>query len=248
MTCSDRLSPPAHRGSRRAAIVRSDYRRAVALPGPLCLPSAFPFVGRVHELDALRALLPSGADDGRRVVLIGGEAGSGKSRLVREFATEADLQRRAGALRRLRRGRARALRRVRGGARPARPRRRARRRSAPRSGRPAASSRACSRTSRCGRANRPTPTRTRSATACTPRSPTCSPASATSGRSCSCSRTPTGPTGRRSACCATWPAAAPARACCCWRPSATPTCPTRWARRWPTCAAPRTSCGSSWPG
>ncbi len=59
------------------------------LPGSLRLTSAFPFVGRAAELDALRALLPLARDDGRRVALVGGEAGSGKSRLVREFAAEA---------------------------------------------------------------------------------------------------------------------------------------------------------------
>ncbi|MDA0165996.1 AAA family ATPase [Solirubrobacter ginsenosidimutans] len=58
------------------------------LPGPLCLPSAFPFVGRESELAALRELLPT-ADDARRVAVLGGEAGSGKSRLVRELAAEA---------------------------------------------------------------------------------------------------------------------------------------------------------------
>jgi DNA-binding CsgD family transcriptional regulator/tetratricopeptide (TPR) repeat protein len=58
------------------------------LPGPLCLPSAFPFVGRVSELETLRALMPWDAGQSRRVVLVGGEAGSGKSRLVREFAAE----------------------------------------------------------------------------------------------------------------------------------------------------------------
>src|ERR1700752_620767 len=57
-------------------------------PGPLCLSSAFPFVGRASELMVLRSLVPWADGEGRRVVLVGGEAGSGKSRLVREFATE----------------------------------------------------------------------------------------------------------------------------------------------------------------
>ena len=61
------------------------------LPGALRLPSTFPFVGRSAELEALRALSPEAEGDGRRVVLVGGEAGSGKSRLVREFAAEAAL-------------------------------------------------------------------------------------------------------------------------------------------------------------
>jgi predicted ATPase len=75
-------------------MIRSDHRLDVSsamhdLPGSLRLTSAFPFVGRAAELDALRALLPLARDDGRRVALVGGEAGSGKSRLVREYAAEA---------------------------------------------------------------------------------------------------------------------------------------------------------------
>src|SRR5215208_918419 len=74
-------------------MISSDYRRVVSglrdLPGPLCLPSAFPFVGRESELSMLHAQMPWGEEDGRRVVLVGGEAGSGKSRVVREFGTAA---------------------------------------------------------------------------------------------------------------------------------------------------------------
>src|SRR5918996_1572705 len=59
------------------------------LPAPLRIRSAFPFVGRERELTTLRSLMPWAEGEGRRVVLVGGEAGSGKSRLVREFAAEA---------------------------------------------------------------------------------------------------------------------------------------------------------------
>lgn len=65
------------------------------LPGSLRLTSTFPFVGRGAELNMLRTLMPRAEGEGRRVVLLGGEPGSGKSRLVREFAAEAA---RAGAL------------------------------------------------------------------------------------------------------------------------------------------------------
>src|SRR5918911_2404107 len=58
------------------------------LPGSLRLPSTFPFVGRSAELALLRTLLPRAEGEGRRVVLLGGEPGSGKSRLVRELAGE----------------------------------------------------------------------------------------------------------------------------------------------------------------
>ena len=60
----------------------------VELPAPLALTSRLPFAGRAGELATLRAQLPWDEGAGRRAVLIGGEAGSGKSRLVREFAAE----------------------------------------------------------------------------------------------------------------------------------------------------------------
>jgi DNA-binding CsgD family transcriptional regulator/tetratricopeptide (TPR) repeat protein len=76
-----------------ALMVRSDYGPGEVaqqhLPGSLSLESAFPFVGRSAELETLRALMPMAEAEGRRVVLIGGAPGSGKSRLVREFAREA---------------------------------------------------------------------------------------------------------------------------------------------------------------
>jgi DNA-binding CsgD family transcriptional regulator/tetratricopeptide (TPR) repeat protein len=65
------------------------------LPGPLRLRPSFPFAGRSRELATLGELIPMGDGDGLRFALIGGEAGSGKSRLVREFAHEAAA---AGAL------------------------------------------------------------------------------------------------------------------------------------------------------
>ena len=59
------------------------------LPGSLGLSPTLPFVGRAAELQTLRALVGGAADAGRRTVLVGGEPGSGKSRLVREIASEA---------------------------------------------------------------------------------------------------------------------------------------------------------------
>jgi DNA-binding CsgD family transcriptional regulator len=59
------------------------------LPAPLRLTPSFPFAGRERELRTLRPLIPRAGGDGLRFALIGGEAGSGKSRLVREFAQEA---------------------------------------------------------------------------------------------------------------------------------------------------------------
>jgi len=60
----------------------------VPLPGPLRLPPAHAFAGRVRELATLRALVPRAPGEGRRAALVAGEPGSGKSRLVRELAHE----------------------------------------------------------------------------------------------------------------------------------------------------------------
>jgi predicted ATPase/DNA-binding CsgD family transcriptional regulator len=59
------------------------------LPGPLRLTPSFPFAGRSRELALLRTLVPRRESEGLRFALVGGEAGSGKSRLVREFAHDA---------------------------------------------------------------------------------------------------------------------------------------------------------------
>jgi DNA-binding CsgD family transcriptional regulator len=56
------------------------------LPGPLRLTPAFPFAGRARELEVLSSLVPREQDEGLRLALVGGETGSGKSRLVRELA------------------------------------------------------------------------------------------------------------------------------------------------------------------
>lgn len=58
------------------------------LPDSLRPASTFPFVGRSAELELLHTLMPSAAGEQRRVVLLSGEPGSGKSRLVRELAGE----------------------------------------------------------------------------------------------------------------------------------------------------------------
>jgi predicted ATPase/DNA-binding CsgD family transcriptional regulator len=65
-------------------MVRSDYGVCVD-----AVNSAFPFVGREEELEKLRTLMPRAEGEGRRVALLSGEPGAGKSRLAREFAAEA---------------------------------------------------------------------------------------------------------------------------------------------------------------
>lgn len=74
-----------------ARIVSSDYRVApppIELPAAVRLTPSFPFVGRALERATLRTLLPRAIGEARRVALVTGGAGSGKSRLVRELANE----------------------------------------------------------------------------------------------------------------------------------------------------------------
>ena len=75
-------------------MVKTDYRFSMdadiaELPGSLRPTSTSPFVGRAGELEALRTLMPRAEGEGRRVALLAGEAGAGKSRLAREFAGQA---------------------------------------------------------------------------------------------------------------------------------------------------------------
>jgi predicted ATPase/DNA-binding CsgD family transcriptional regulator len=72
-------------------MVRTDYRlfmdpEILELPGSLRPISTSPFVGRAGELEKLKTLMPRAAGERRRVVLLAGEPGAGKSRLAREFA------------------------------------------------------------------------------------------------------------------------------------------------------------------
>ena len=75
-------------------MVKTDYlfpmdAETPDLPGSLRPTSTSPFVGRAAELEKLRTLMPRAAGEGRRVALLAGEPGAGKSRLAREFAGEA---------------------------------------------------------------------------------------------------------------------------------------------------------------
>ena len=60
--------------------------RSRACRAPSVRSRAFPFVGRKAELGKLGTLLPRAEGEGRPLVLLAGEPGAGKSRLVREFA------------------------------------------------------------------------------------------------------------------------------------------------------------------
>ncbi|HEV3495427.1 MAG TPA: ATP-binding protein, partial [Actinomycetes bacterium] len=56
------------------------------LPPVLGIEAEFPFVGRSEAWAALVQAWTMASDGGRRAVLVGGEAGSGKTRLVTELA------------------------------------------------------------------------------------------------------------------------------------------------------------------
>jgi DNA-binding SARP family transcriptional activator len=60
-----------------------------ALPAQLRPRPAMPFVGRSAELSRLAALADRARADGRQIALVGGEPGSGKTRLARELAEQA---------------------------------------------------------------------------------------------------------------------------------------------------------------
>ena len=57
-----------------------------SLPAQLRPRPLMPFVGRDAEMDQLAALLDRTRTDGRQIALVGGEPGSGKTRLARELA------------------------------------------------------------------------------------------------------------------------------------------------------------------
>ncbi|HEY6693978.1 MAG TPA: AAA family ATPase [Solirubrobacteraceae bacterium] len=71
-------SSPATRGERR-----------VSLPAPLSPRERSEFVGRDRELDVLREAWRQACNGERRLVLVAGEPGIGKTRLTRQFALEA---------------------------------------------------------------------------------------------------------------------------------------------------------------
>ena len=58
----------------------------VTLPAALTVAAGVGFVGRTDEWRVLEASWSEVASGGRRVVLVGGEAGAGKTRLASEFA------------------------------------------------------------------------------------------------------------------------------------------------------------------
>ena len=78
-------------------MVKTDYRlfmeaEILDLPEPLRPTSMSPFVGRAAELEKLRTLMPRAEGERRRVALLAGEPGAGKSRLAREFAAEVAME------------------------------------------------------------------------------------------------------------------------------------------------------------
>jgi hypothetical protein len=98
LECRDDLDAPGlDRGelrwewSRLTIVLRMDAELP-ELPAALRSTSTSPFVGRAAELEKLRTLMPRVEGEGRRVALLAGEAGAGKSRLVSEFAGRAAIE------------------------------------------------------------------------------------------------------------------------------------------------------------
>jgi DNA-binding CsgD family transcriptional regulator/tetratricopeptide (TPR) repeat protein len=78
-------------------MVKTDYRpfmeaEILGVPEPLRPSSMSPFVGRAAELEKLRMLMPRAEGERRRVALLAGEPGAGKSRLAREFAAQVAME------------------------------------------------------------------------------------------------------------------------------------------------------------
>jgi DNA-binding CsgD family transcriptional regulator/tetratricopeptide (TPR) repeat protein len=78
-------------------MIKTDYRlfmdpEILELPGSLRPISTSPFVGRAGELEKLRTLMPRAEGERRRVALLAGEPGAGKSRLAREFAGQVAME------------------------------------------------------------------------------------------------------------------------------------------------------------
>src|ERR1700689_3512456 len=74
-------------------MIKTDYRlfmeaEILDVPEPLRPIWMSPFVGRAAELEKLRTLMPRAAGERRRVALLAGEPGAGKSRLAREVAAQ----------------------------------------------------------------------------------------------------------------------------------------------------------------
>jgi DNA-binding CsgD family transcriptional regulator len=78
-------------------MIKTDYRLCMEaeildLPDPLRPTSMSPFVGRAGELEKLRTLMPRAEGERRRVALLAGAPGAGKSRLAREFAAQVAME------------------------------------------------------------------------------------------------------------------------------------------------------------
>ena len=213
---------PAGGGAGHAS--RSRPRRCPRRSPPR--PRRAPFVGRADDLAALQEAWDAALGDDRRLVLLAGEPGIGKSRLAAEFTRAAHAD---GAV--VLYGRfdetgpgayqpvLEMLRGWSGGAAL----------TGPRSGsaRARPTSPRCCRSSACPARRRPCRRRAstrpgRSASACSTRSPRCSPSSPPALRCCSSSTTCTGPTARPCSSCATSCARRSRGARCSSAPTATP--------------------------
>jgi class 3 adenylate cyclase len=76
-------------------VCEDETRSSVPMPVPLTVDTSVGLVGRAVELGRLRDAWAAAATSGRRAVLVAGEPGVGKTRLVKELAAEVH---RAGAI------------------------------------------------------------------------------------------------------------------------------------------------------
>ncbi len=83
------LGQDAALDQRRRRLLSTGAADRGPLPGLLVPAPAFPFVGRAAEMTTLRSLFERAEGGEGGVVLLAGEAGAGKTRLVRELAHEA---------------------------------------------------------------------------------------------------------------------------------------------------------------
>jgi DNA-binding SARP family transcriptional activator/tetratricopeptide (TPR) repeat protein len=80
--------PTPHTASMSSLIGGEDEPIVLALPRPLRIPAGLPFVGREAELERLRECWTEVGGGKRSAVVLGGEAGIGKTRLASELAHE----------------------------------------------------------------------------------------------------------------------------------------------------------------
>src|SRR5438132_1567597 len=81
--------PSRRRPGPRGARSSFAWRCTPAMPSRLVVPTGIEFVGRESERDLLKSRLKEVEEGGRRVILLAGEPGIGKTALAADFAATA---------------------------------------------------------------------------------------------------------------------------------------------------------------